>query len=232
MLFLLSCLMSYEVEDKRGEVAIEQTRAIWYENFKAGHSSSVKIHSIVGTQGESHGSGNYFKIGKEKFILTAAHVVNDSAALFLLDKGEYVFLDVVYIDRYRDIAIVVPERDLRDAKAINYRANMQEDILGISVNYTGHPGELGKATFRGMIAQSGIGYAVLQSFAIPGSSGSVVFDNGGKIIGVVSAVSVGMYFPPIPQLDENVVYIQRVTGFDKKTIKELIKKWRIERASK
>jgi len=224
--------MSYEVEDNRKEVSLEQTRAIWYENFKAGHSSSVRVESVFNVGSSAHGSGNYFKIGKEKFILTAAHVVNDSAAVFLLDKDEYVFLEIAYIDPYRDIAILIPERDLRETKAINYKINAKEDILGMSINYTGFPGQLGKSTFRGIISRSGINYAILQSFAIPGSSGSVVFDNSNRVVGVVSAVSVGMYFPPLPQLDENVVYIERVTSLDKKVIKELIRKWRKESALK
>ena len=224
--------MSYEVEDNRREIGLEQTRAIWYENFKAGHSSSVKVESVFGVGETSHGSGNYFKIGKEKFILTAAHVVNDSVAVFLLDKGEYVFLEIAYIDPYRDIAILIPERDLRDTKPVNYKVNAKEDILGMSINYTGFPGQLGKSTFRGIISKSGINYAILQSFAIPGSSGSVVFDNSNRVVGVVSAVSVGMYFAPIPQLDENVVYIERVASLNKKVIRELIVQWRKQSALK
>ena len=68
MLFLLACLMSYETEGNRAEISIEQTKAVWYENFKPGHSSSLQINVLQGLDLISHGSGNYFKIGKEKFI--------------------------------------------------------------------------------------------------------------------------------------------------------------------
>jgi S1-C subfamily serine protease len=218
--------MSYETEGNRTEISMEQTKAVWYENFKPGHSSSLEINVLQGLDIIAHGSGNYFKIGKERFIITAAHVVNDGTAFFIRDKGEFVFMEIIYIDPYKDIAILIPMRELFDCRPHNYNNNNKKDILGMSVNYTGYPGQLGKATFRGIVSKSGINYAILQSFAIPGSSGSVVFDNSGKVVGVVSAVSVGVYFPPLPQLDENIVYIERLYNINRKFIKERIKEWR------
>jgi S1-C subfamily serine protease len=109
-----------------------------------------------------HGSGNYFKVGKEKFILTAAHVVTDGAAFFILDGGEPVFLEHVYVDRYMDIAIMMPHRNLTSVKPINYRNNNKSDILGMSVNYTGYPSDLPKTSFTGVVSYNSITYAIMQ----------------------------------------------------------------------
>ena len=227
MLFLLSCLISYEADHDRTLIGIEQTKAVRHVNFDRGQKSSVKINTIDGGIITGHGSGNYFKIGKEKFIITAAHVVEDGSAFFVSDRGEPVMLETAYIDSYCDLAVMVPFRDLKDVKAINYRENKDSNILGLSVNYTGYPSDLPKSLFAGTISYSGIGYAIMQSYAVPGSSGSVVFDNNGKAIGVVSAVRVGMYgLSPFPHLEENIVYVERLTRFDRKKIKEILKLWR------
>ena len=57
-----------------------------------------------------HGSGNYFKSGKYKFILTAAHVVDHKYETYIADGEDLVTLIPLHIDRARDIAILVPER--------------------------------------------------------------------------------------------------------------------------
>tara|TARA_Y100001973_G_C5196882_1_gene334887 strand:+ start:2303 stop:2863 length:561 start_codon:yes stop_codon:yes gene_type:complete len=174
-----------------------------------------------------HGSGNYFKIGKEKFIITAGHVIGDSAVFFIEDNNEAVFLEVVYIDPYYDIAILVPHRELIDIKATNYKINKKLDILGTTVNYTGYPADLPKVMLSGTISHSGISYAIMHSYAVPGSSGSVVFDNAGRVIGVLNAVKVGMYgLSPFPTLEEDIVFIERLFMFDRKSIKEILGLWR------
>jgi S1-C subfamily serine protease len=221
MLFLLSCLLTYEADQNKTTVGVEQTKAIWYINHNHGYSSSVKVVTVDAELNISgHGSGNYFKLGKERFILTAAHVITGGAVFFIADAGETVFLETVYVDEYQDIAIMIPHRKLKDVKAIDYKTNNKKDILGMSVNYSGYPADLPKVMFAGTISYSSISYAIMQSYAVPGSSGSVVFDNSGRIVGIVNAVKVGMYgLSPFPHLEENIVYVERMTKFNKKKLR-------------
>tara|TARA_Y100000592_G_C5480411_1_gene325103 strand:- start:2424 stop:2999 length:576 start_codon:yes stop_codon:yes gene_type:complete len=186
----------------------------------------VKIEILQDELISGHGSGNYFKIGKHKFIITAGHVIYDASAVFILDSGEPVFLEVAYIDPYSDLAIMIPSRELFESKAVEYRNYKKQDILGKTVNYTGYPSDLPKTSFTGTVSYSGIGYAIIQSYAVPGSSGSIVFDNSGKVIGVVSAVKIGHYGLSIfPRLEENVVFVERMIEFNRKDIVEIIKLW-------
>ena len=182
MLFLLlSCLMSYEKDDKQTTISLEQTRATHFENFHHSYKSSVQIYStdedgvIAG-----HGSGNYFKIGKHRFIITADHVMQHGSAFFVRDGPNVSFVELVYQDPVQDIAIVVPSEKLDRVKAVNYRLNSKKDLIGMAVNYTGYPSDLGKSLFRGIVSSSDHRLIILQSFALPGSSGSVIFDNGGR----------------------------------------------------
>lgn len=227
MLFLLSCLLSYESDIDKTTVGIEQTSAIKYVSFKKGFNSSVKINSIDKGLITGHGSGNYFKIGKEKFIMTAAHVVSEAAVLFIEDAGEPVFLETVYIDPFYDLALLVPHRDLISVKPVDYRINKKKDILGLAVNYTGYPSDFPKVMLSGTISHSSVSYAIMHSFAVPGSSGSIVFDNSGRAIGVLKAVKAGFYgLSPFPNLEEDMVFLERLTRFDRSRIKRIIKLWR------
>jgi len=228
MLFLLSCLLSFEKDDDQTTISIEQTRAVHFDNFDHGYKSSVQIHSLdEGGEPIGHGSGNYFKIGKEKFIITADHVMNHGSAFLVRDGTNVVLLTTIYRDPVQDIAIVIPERELRHIKAKDYKLNTKNDLLGISVNYTGYPSDLGKSLFRGIISSFDHRMAILQSFALPGASGSVVFDNAGRVIGVLSAVKLGVYeWSIFPQLHGSLVCIERLRFYKRKDIKEIIKKWR------
>jgi len=68
---------------------------------------------------------------------------------------------------------------------------------------------------------------MMQSFALPGASGSVVFDNKGMAVGVLSAIKVGMHnLSPFPQLHESLVYVNRLTDYDRYKLEELIVQWK------
>jgi len=190
------------------------------QKLKTGKDSSIQIRFITSEGNEGWGSGNYFKFGKYKFIITAAHVI-DEGELFAVDNESHVPLEIIYNNRQRDIAIVVPLNDI-SIKPKKLKINDRPDIQGYMINYTGYPSDIGKSTYSGYVSKSDYKTAIIQSFALPGSSGSVVFDQKGRAIGIVSAVKV-LQTPmsPFPELVETLVYVERFGFINKKFLKEV-----------
>jgi len=215
LLILLSCIITVEDTPHQTSLAFEQGKTTKAISVRTPLASSGKI--VIYNKGEllGHGSGNYFKSGKYKFILTAAHVVNHSFESFVEDGEKLVKLKVLYMDPIRDIAIVAPENELNNIKAKWFRVNRKKDLVGKTIYYAGFPQDLEKRLLKGFIARSTNSWIIMQSFALPGSSGSIVFDFWGKAIGVLSAVKVGVSgLSPFPELVETAVIVQRVDHLD------------------
>jgi len=221
LLFLLSCMLTMEVDKERTLFSAEnKTFPSCQQKYQTGLETSVRLQFDIEEDISGWGSANYLKMGRYKFILTAAHVVEDGK-VFILDGEEKIPARVLYSNTIRDVAILVPEREL-SVKAKNIKINTEEDIVSDFVNYTGYPSHLGKSTYMGTVASSSDKKAIIQSFALPGSSGSVVFDKKGRVIGVVSAVSISQSpLSPYPELVETIVYIERVGFLNKKFLKEV-----------
>ena len=221
ILLLLSCLVTMEVDKEKTIVSFENSNLpSCNQNYNIGTESSVRIQFDMENHIGGWGSGNYLKIGKYKFVLTAAHVVSDGD-IYILDGKNKVPAKVLYKNSLRDVAIIEPQSEL-SIKARSIKVNYKEDILGDVVNYTGYPSNIGKSTFTGFVSSSDSERLIIQSFAVPGSSGSVVFDRKGRILGIVSAVSVNQTaLSPFPELLETVVYVARVGFLDKGFLKEV-----------
>ena len=67
-----------------------------------------------------HGSGNYFKMGKHRFIITAAHVV-DGGEVWIQDGLEVVKSETLWVDKERDIAIIRPMGELSMTKPVKLK---------------------------------------------------------------------------------------------------------------
>ena len=187
----------------------------------------MRIVSFIQGEEVGHASGNYFKIGHHKFVITAAHVVGEQETLYAEDYKDKVELSVAYVDSGNDIAFLVPKRELKSVKAVNYRTNKQLDIMGQTMVYAGFPADFNKSIFHGTVSTQSRYTFIMQSFALPGSSGSVVFDNKGRIVGVLSAVKVGMWgLSPFPQLHGSLVFVNRLNFYDKYMIEEILVKWK------
>ena len=113
--------------------------------------------------------------------------------------------------------------ELNKTKPVKLRINSDKNKVGEIIRYAGYPSKLGKMVIQGMVSQQKENSVVLQSFALPGSSGSVIFDRSGRAVAVLSALAVEMNpFVGIPELQENVVYAGRLDFITRSFLKEVL----------
>ena len=227
---ILACTLGYNHDSEGVTLSFDQTTAAHYFYYDKAIESSVRILYFNEGEEAGHASGNYFKIGHHRFIITAAHVVSEGGTFYVQDYKDKVELEVVWIDVGNDIAFAIPKKKLKSIKAINYRTNKKLDIIGETMVYAGFPADLNKSVFHGTVATQSRYSFMMQSFALPGASGSVVFDNKGMVVGVLSAIKVGYHgLGPWPQLHGSLVYVNRLNFYDKYMIEELLTKWKSSR---
>ncbi len=222
LLFLFSCVMP--LLDTSDDVVVESDEQITYSISKIDHSISSSVRLVIksGPEERGHASGNYFKHGRHKFIITAAHVVDDGE-VWVQDGLETVLTETLWVSKARDIAIIRPMGELYSTKPVKFKTNNQNNKVGTIIRYAGYPSELGKMVLQGMISKQNSVSLILQSFALPGSSGSVIFDEKGRAVGVLSAVAVEMNpFVGIPEIEENIVYAGRLDFISRKFLKEVL----------
>jgi len=225
-LFLLACQMFYYGDEEVSELQVTQVADSWNIGIQRAVSTTVKILVQLDGRTMGHGSGNLFYYHNELFVITASHVVNTQGLDYFIQEqnGNVLACRVIYNDIGNDIAIVKPYGKFTVTKASPYYTSMQKDLSAKEMYYSGNPGELEHVTLRGWVAESDHYSLVLQSFAWPGSSGSVVFDIAGRAIGVVSAIPITHNFYdggmiPLSQ----IVLVRRLEVLPRRTIREALR---------
>jgi len=190
--------------------------------FKKAYQSSVIISAFDNGGEAATGSGNYMQVNTTKFILTAAHVVMGKQHIMITEKSGFTYSAYVrYIDEGRDIAILKVYENLQYTKSIEYTTESSR-VVGREAFYCGHPDRNIFKVFEGRVSGKDNGWIVIDSFAWPGSSGSVVFDNEGNVLGVISAVSVSAP-TGVPVLIPNMVRIAPLGHLKRDFIEEVIR---------
>ena len=113
-LFFLACFVSGDMEEDRVTLELDRINLSMCATGESSHpyKSSLKLATLSEGQEVSHGSGNYFKLGDKRFIVTAAHVVLSEGDVVVSDGYEYVATRLLYLDTDKDIAIIKPGKDL------------------------------------------------------------------------------------------------------------------------
>tara|TARA_Y100001938_G_C8091738_1_gene435447 strand:+ start:2130 stop:2843 length:714 start_codon:yes stop_codon:yes gene_type:complete len=190
--------------------------------LKVSYLSSVAIQILEDGMPVGSGSGNYFKLGKDRFILTAAHVVEGQDEILIVEKSFSVTVaKILYVDSNYDIAVLIPEERLRYTKPIPFRRDINNQ-MGEKVYHCGHPAREGWHISEGILTGTHQDSLLVNTFAWPGSSGSVLFDESGRVLGIISALRVDGPFG-IPDLVEHIVLAGNIKMLDQKTLKELLK---------
>lgn len=190
--------------------------------LKVSYLSSVAVQIFQGGVPTGSGSGNYFKLGKHRFILTAAHVVNQADEVWILEKGFVMTQATVeFVDFNSDIAVLRPKERLKYTKAIPFRRDINNQ-MGEKTYHCGHPGMEGWHISEGLLTGTHNDVLMVNTFAWPGSSGSVLFDEGGRVLGVVSAIRLDAPFG-LPALVEHIVLATNIKMLDEATLKAVLR---------
>ena len=219
---LESCEESIEaaIVDKSNGPSIRMRRVA-----TASRSASVGVHN--GTRGV-RGTGTYFKFDKHYIIITAAHVVNGTDIIEVrTPMGESAHALLIMFDNRipNDLAVLVLKEPLqtRTPMKLKLRDDMS-NIIGEQLVYTGNPGHHRQMTIFGNVsAHETDGSIILHSYAWGGASGSGVFDNRGKLVGILKATDLNRNpHSPYPQVTEDIVWLAPASSIDIEGIRILL----------
>ena len=224
LFLLLSCRLFYYEDDGVSQLEVSKVVNNWNVGIQRSYASSLKIMIMSEDGPLGHGSGNLFYYYDEYFVVTAAHVVDSNLEYVIQEhNGNTLACKLIYRDIGNDIALLKPYGEFTVTQGSPYLVNMQESLVAKELYYAGNPGELNHVAIRGWVAESDHRTVTLQSFGWPGSSGSVVFDALGRVIGVVSAI------PLVPNFYEGgmmpmsqIVLVRRLEVVPRKTVREAL----------
>jgi len=176
-----------------------ETKAIKNSTRSAVRVISVSESDENGGAGVSFASGTYFKYMGNHYVLTVSHAVvgacSDLVVAYFEESSDCVA--ITYVDDNIDYAIIQVEEmhhrtPIRIPNSFVKNKKKMPKLLDKTF-YTGYPNNIGPLTLHGRIAGfADNGYIFIDSYAWTGSSGSGVFDQDGKLIGIIMALDVGV----------------------------------------
>ena len=175
-------------------------------------NASVQVHN---TLRGVRGSGTYFEYDGHHIIVTAAHVVEGGGEIMVITTPDEESMPalLLYYDNAtpNDTAVLVLRNPLesRTAMELNLYSKDINDLIGEQTVYTGDPGHQRNMTIYGTVSSiNENGSVMLQSYAWGGASGSLVFDDRARVIGILKAIDVNRSgVSPYPQINENIVWL-------------------------
>jgi len=165
------------------------------------------------------GSGNYFKYKRHRIVITAAHVV-DSPIIAVQERGPNIEVaEVIYVDNQNDIAVLLINEKLKFTKPVWFSLDNNLEY-GEPIYYTGNPGATPFFPVEGMLVEQRGRWVLTNMFAWPGSSGAVVFDDSGHIVGIVSSVMVAADNGLPPQIVSQVTKLADIRNLDLESLED------------
>ena len=227
--FLLSCDVRVTQEPLSVEIESVAVCRTSTKGLRSSIKSSVQISFIIDGEEMGKASGNYFKYKGNTFILTAAHVAEVASEAKLIVKErfgiDFSTVKVVYSNEQNDLAVLVLDRELETVKPIKWKRKDRWDVdVGDRLYYTGHPMDMDHLSFEGFVSKVFLDTIVMQGFAYMGSSGSAVFDNRGRVIGIISAIKFDVPGGAFPQLLPTMVLVGPISILHDGELHDLLKR--------
>jgi len=177
-------------------------------------SASVRVVTESG-----HGTGGLVNYKGTHLVLTAHHVANGALgeAYLIITETEQRMAVLIYKDPLHDMSLLYLPEELANSNPMSWRPRDELIGVGQTITYSGYPSWHSLLSFRGHVAgfethpEAGQ-QIILQTYGWFGCSGSVIYDNEGKIIGVLWAVDVESR--PTLQVQENLIWVSPIQNLN------------------
>ncbi|MEX1034635.1 MAG: trypsin-like peptidase domain-containing protein [Sneathiella sp.] len=171
------------------------------------------VFSAVVTVRSGMGHGSGFIINEDGYVLTNAHVVNESSKVtIILNNGLEVLGDVVRVSERRDVALI--KAPLRIPTPLPIRKKQAENLEKVYVIGSPLKEELQSSVTSGIVSalrnSTDPNSSYIQSDAAisPGNSGGPLLDQFGNVVGISvskltgnSAEGINLFIPILSALD-------------------------------
>jgi len=194
------------------EYAIEHVSFFNSSLEKRSRGAAVKVSSYNEFGAKISGSGAYIVYKGKHYILTAAHVIDGSLTAMIEGGKEIIIGEVAFVDSYNDVALI-SIAGMITKEPLQWRISDYNNV-GDNIIYSGYPNSMGLLTLKGTIAGHEGSTTIIHSYVWKGASGSVVLNDRGKIVGVISAVSVGEDIMSFPTIIEDVGLVVPVNSLE------------------
>lgn len=226
VLVFFCCQVFYYEDETTTDFEVAKVTQSYNTGINRAIDSSVRV-DIYGTNGfrSGHGSGNAFRIGSKQFVITASHVLEDYDRVVITERnGNMIPAIPLWANLDNDVAILLPLGEFKHTKLASYVNNKSPDLDGKSLFFHGYPSEHDGLLIKGFVSKSDYSKILMQSNAWFGASGSVVFDQTGRAVGIVHAITVELNpFHGGPEFIETIVVVNRLYGLQRKDILGILK---------
>ena len=200
----------YEIEN-----AIVAYAASHDSTLNASRKSTFRIVS-EDSLGKSIGTATLFSYKHKQVVLTAAHVVRGADRIYMESRFEPDIereLTLIYYDELFDLAVLVPNEKIQSISMIKLRpAKTKQMTVGTKTIYSGYPNNHSMLTVHGRIAGfTSDADLILDTYGWRGASGSAVFDEKGRLLGILSAMDIGNGMFAQPTLIPDVIIVVPIT---------------------
>jgi hypothetical protein len=219
-IMLVACQVFYYEDETTKDIEIAKVSQSYNTGISKAIDSSVRIDLYDDGFRDGHGSGNLFRIGSRHFIITAAHVVEGYDRVIVTEQnGNMVPAKVLWANLHSDVAILLPLDALKDTKPSSYVNNKNKDLDGKVLHFHGYPSEHDGLLIQGFVSSTSYSTIIMQSNAWFGASGSMVFDQAGRAVGIVHAITLELNpFYGGVEFIETIVVVNRVYDLQRKHI--------------
>ncbi len=217
MLFLFIGISLAQVKGDSASSSVDASSHVELASLSRVESNVRSAAVKVVVPGGGHGSGTYVRINGLDIILTARHVADREGAYIIKAGDEEVAGVVVYRNDEHDIAAILID-GMQTRRPMRFRPLSGEADVGEETVYSGYPSDHSLLTFRGMV----VGYAshgnlgssiIVHTFGWFGCSGSGVYDNRGRLVGILWGVD-AQGTPFGGQIVEDVLWIAPASQID------------------
>ena len=179
-------------------------------------SAVVKVSPLLSP---GHGTGTYFEMFGKKVVITAKHVSQGHEKMLVVaPSGEAVVGKLIYEDVLLDYSVLlVPNMETRESVLYAPIQFDPESLIGSRLSYVGYPAQHKMFMSRGYISGYEAGYLLVNMYGWFGSSGAVLFNDLGEVVGIVTGIGSEQ-----GQIMENIVWATPIYKIDNKALRKSV----------